>query len=518
MIVNRPHEYIAIVNSSVILLLLSIIHGFNPGYSEERYSPFDVSAGIASGDVTSNSIIVWSMADAKSTMHIEYSTHSGFLNSTSKSIVVDNKTNYSGHYNLKNLTSDTKYYYKIWFSDLANSSLISKPIIGEFVTAPSKVTNKSISFAVGGDLGGQGFCKRTNIGYSIFEVINQLRPNFFVANGDMIYADDICPKQGPAGIKGWINIPGNFPSITNKSVDWQNKSQVYDIYSKHWEYNRGDSHAQKLYRSIPVYSQTDDHEVADDYSGTAKYYIKEHSNRTGFQNIEYQGLQAFFDYAPIKQLNVEPFRIYRNFSWGSNLDLFLIDAHQYRSSGLISDDIKNNKTLLGQNQLSWLKNSIKQSQATWKVILTDVPITVPHCTPNKNGCDNWATDGKSNETFTLERNNFLRYLDDLNIKNVLFITTDTHYPSNIIVSDDFNSDEDKFTFYELISGPLSASTGAPLELDPTINATYLYKDNGFFNFGYYQVEKMNNQSNFISQIYTSDGLIRPGSILNITAE
>ena len=106
------------------------------------------------------------MTDAKSMMNIEYSIHPKFLNSTSKSIVVDNKTNNSGHYNLKNLTPDTKYYYKIWFSDLANSSLISKPIIGEFVTAPSKVKDKSLSFAVGGDLGGQGFCKRINIGYS----------------------------------------------------------------------------------------------------------------------------------------------------------------------------------------------------------------------------------------------------------------------------------------------------------------------------------------------------------------
>ena len=71
-----------------------------------------------------------------------------------------------------------------------------------------------------------------------------------------------------------------------------------------------------LYRSVPVYSQTDDHEVADDYSGTSKLYINENSNRTGFQNLVNQGLQAFFDYSPIKQHDEEPFRIYRNFSLG----------------------------------------------------------------------------------------------------------------------------------------------------------------------------------------------------------
>ena len=101
MLIYRTHEYFNVINSVVILLFISIIHGFNSGYSEENDNHFDVSAGIASGDVTSNSIILWSMTDAKSIMNIEYSIHPKFLNSTSKSVVVDNKTNNSGHYNLK---------------------------------------------------------------------------------------------------------------------------------------------------------------------------------------------------------------------------------------------------------------------------------------------------------------------------------------------------------------------------------------------------------------------------------
>ena len=99
----------------------------------------------------------------------------------------------------------------------------------------------------------------------------------------MIYADDTCPKHGPAGIKGWVNIPGSFPSITNKSIDWQNESQVYDIYPNTGSITEEIVIVAKVYRSIPVYSQTDDHEVADDYSGNKNYILMRIVTELGFR-------------------------------------------------------------------------------------------------------------------------------------------------------------------------------------------------------------------------------------------
>ena len=58
--------------------------------------------------------------------------------------------------------------------------------------------------------------------------------------------------------------------------------------------------------------------------------------------------------------------------------------------------------------------------------------------------------------FANERNQFLNSQDDNNIKNVVFITTDVHFPANILLDQDFNHDGDKLILYELVSGPLTA--------------------------------------------------------------
>jgi hypothetical protein len=47
-------------------------------------------------------------------------------------------------------------------------------------------------------------------------------------------------------------------------------------------------------------------------------------------------------------------------------------------------------------------------------------------------------------------------IDDHNIKNIVIVATDVHFPTNILVEDDPNHDAQKLTYHELISGPISA--------------------------------------------------------------
>jgi alkaline phosphatase D len=483
----------------------------------------DSSLGVASGDVTSNSVILWSKTNATARMNIEYSLEPNFGNYTHDSIYLDNTKDYAGHYKMYNLIPNSTYYYKIWFSDPFNTSVVSQNLSGKFKTAPLNNTEESISFAVGGDVGGQGYCKKIDIGYYLFSVIKGYEPDFFVANGDMIYADNTCPESGPNNIIGWKNIPGLFPSVLDYTVDWENVSKVYSVYKEHWDYNKADKHYQNLYSNIPVYSQPDDHEIADNYDGNSEFYQETYHNRSGFKNLVQEGLKAFFNYSPIESFKEEPNRIYRSFNWGVFMDIFLLDSHQYRTTGSVDETPLTNKTILGKSQLEWLKNSIKNSKATWKIILNDVPVTIPHCfadnQSNKSRCDNWATDNKSSSTFTRERDDFMSYLDKHNLKNVIFITTDVHYPAIISVDHDFDGDGEALNFYEFTSGPLNARPIDTEPLDPTINATYVYKDSGFFNFGYYEIKKFpNNNTYFTSQVVTGDGLVRPDSKLEIVAE
>jgi alkaline phosphatase D len=507
-----------------------------------------ITDGIASGDVTDNSAIIWSRANAQSLMHVQYDTTASFSYAKpSKTLLVNKSTDFAGQIKLDSLFPDTLYYYRVWFSlasDNVNTTNSSKgslsllptsdSMIGNFRTAPNHLTssssstnNRTISFLIGGDLGGQNYCRRDGTGgiqgYPIFSIMQSLSPDFFIFNGDQIYGDNACSANGPANVTGWKNIEGNFQSVTDKKVNWNNQTQLQDIYNKHWEYNRADPNLQNLLHNTSMYSQADDHEVVNDYGGKWSYWTDSTKNRTGFPNVVKAGIDAFFNFSPIDRNKDEPNRIYRSFHWGKGLDLFLLDNHSYRSRNDLPDTPQNNKTLLGTEQLDWLEQSLLNSTAAWKVISADVPATIPNCFNKQLGCDNWATNGTSStfeKTFTRERSEFLKFLDDHNIKNVVVVATDVHFPTNILVEDDPNHDGDKLIYHELVSGPLSAIPLKANPLDPSINATSKYQENQIFNFGYIKIQKQRSDGkvHLISEIRDEDGLLRPGSNWDISPQ
>lgn len=325
-----------------------------------------------------------------------------------------------------------------------------------------------------------------------------LSPDFFIFNLDQIYGDNDCPLTPSSFVlnhfPGWKNIKGDFPSVTDSSVNWNNSDQLHQVYLKHWQYNRADRHLQNLLNSASMYSQTDDHEVINDYGGLWAYdYIdSRNSHREGYPKLVKNGIDLFFKFSPIDRNQTDANRIYRSFNWGNNLDLFLLDAHSYRSQNNLPDTIQYNKTLYGKQQLEWLKNGLLGSNATWKVISNTVPITIPNCFGERNSCDNWATTGATNNTFVRERNAFLKFLDEHNIKNIVFIATDVHFAGTVNVTQDFDGDGDALTFYEMVNGPLNTFTqNSTNPVDPIINTNYLYNESAIFNFGYLKYSKTN---------------------------
>ena len=54
------------------------------------------------------------------------------------------------------------------------------------------------------------------------------------------------------------------------------------------------------------------------------------------------GRQAFLEYLPIRQDQTDPNRLYRTFSWGKDVELFILDERQYRSAEAICKDKKGN--------------------------------------------------------------------------------------------------------------------------------------------------------------------------------
>ena len=163
------------------------------------------------------------------------------------------------------------------------------------------------------------------------------------------------------------------------------------------------------------------------------------------------------------------------------------------------------------------------------MISSDVPISIPTGSNTSIlGRDGWANGNETNNYsyytgFESELTDLLEFIDNQQIKNVVFITTDVHFPAFIKYDFDLNNDGTITEIHEFVSGPLSAfRLGVPFpELDETFNPSLLYGEGNIFNFGYIRIEDAGEEDSNIGKphlmadIRDANGVVRPGSTLDL---
>jgi len=464
-----------------------------------------VTHGAAVGEVTDRSAVLWARSNAPAEMVVAYG-EDGVARGRSEAA-----HDLSAKVRLENLTPATLYRYRVHFEAGGETS---ETVEGSFRTAPSPESPATVRFVVGGDLGGHGFCREETAGYAFFERMRELRPDFFIANGDMIYADSDCPQARPDGAR---NVPGDFPRIDDPAVDWTDAARVREIYLAHWRYNRADPSFQRFLLEVPMYSQWDDHEVINDFGAAWPRWVVA-SDREGYQVLVRAGREALFDFHPLWPLPEEPERIYRSFRWGADVELFLLDARSYRSANDREDSPGSGKTLLGGAQLDWLKKGLGSSNATWKIVSSDVPLSIATGTRAEvYGRDAFADGDPAGAPRTgseTELRELLSHLDRENVRNVVVVVTDVHFATSLRYEIDLDSDGDKLLFHELVTGPLSAGLVEPRTPDATFAPRVLYAEGGIFNFGFASAAG----SRFVYEVRDERGRVREGSRLTIPAE
>lgn len=463
--------------------------------------------GVAAGDVTSDSVVLWTRTDLPADLRVRVTDGGERHEATARTEADGDLT---AHVALDRLSPDTDYTYR--FS--AGGPLRRSHTEGRFRTAPAADADVLPFFVVGGDVGGQGYCRHAEHGYEVFSRIAGLDPDFFVANGDMIYADSICPAEGP---DGWPNVPGAFPSVAE--VDWTS-AEVREVFDAHWRYNRADPHALRFFARVPVYVQWDDHEVINDF-GAAWDRWPHQPDRPGYPRLVAAGRDALFDWNPILRHPDEPERIYRNFRHGRHLELFLLDARSYRSPNSMPDGP--GKTVLGAEQRAWLERSVIASDATWKVISSDVPLTLPTGWPEHFGRDGFADgvegEGRAGTPEVTGAEDELVHLltafDAADVENLVVVATDVHFAMSLRWSHDFDGEGDTLTVHELVSGPMNAVSVPAKEPDPSFGPEVLYAEGEMFNFATVRLRRAD--SGAVELVYdvrgAADGEVRPGSEL-----
>jgi alkaline phosphatase D len=433
---------------------------------------------MAVGDVTAHDAILWVRTEGPATVHVEWASSSVWEKaalmgtvlapvSRTKPLVTGAETDYTLSIPLVGLAPATRYRYHILAKDAGDSvvqqsvALVAK---GEFSTLPDAGTSAPITFAWSGDLGGQGRCRQGTGGYPIFDVMGRQYLDFFLFLGDTIYSDSPCPS------------PPNEPGADFKAAT------LAEYRARH-RYQRGADSLRRFLERVPVYVIWDDHEVRNDFSGP-------------FDPQMPAGRQALREYWPISTYAHEPHRLYRTVRYGADLELFILDTRQYRSRN--ADPDGPSKTMLGAAQLQWLIEGLAHSSATWKVIATSLPLSVP-----KGGTgysDGWAA-GPNEPGFEWERQVIVDAILIAKMKNVVFLGGDVHY----VQANAYDPDADGvIDFHEFVAGPLSARPGRETPANDTLHPMRLINEGGYHNFGLARV----TASSFEVSIVDDAGKVR----------
>jgi alkaline phosphatase D len=441
-----------------------------PGLSRASSRPV-ITHGLQSGDVDTQSAMIWARADRPSRMLVEVDTTDSFANPR-RLAAIDAlpESDFAVKRLLESLPSDQEIFYRVAFQDLNDVKAMSEPMVGRLRTAPA--SRRDIRFAWSGDTAGQGWgIDEARGGMKIYATMLKHRPDFFLHSGDTVYSD------GP--LKESVELADG---TTWKNIVTPEKSKVAETlneYRGQWKYNLLDANLRAMNAEVPTFFQWDDHEVVNNWSASKDLTADDRYTEKNVALLAARAGRAFHEMTPIRYQPAEPGRVYRKVAYGPLLDVFFLDLRSYRgpNGAAMETEMNDASRVLGAEQLAWLKRELAASRATWKVIACDMPIGLIVWDDWKaqagaeavaNG-DDGAPKGRE-----LEFADLLRFIRAADIDNIVWLTADVHYTAAHHYSPDRAQIQDFKPFWEFVSGPLHAGTFGPNALDKTFGPEVKY--------------------------------------------
>lgn len=408
------------------------------------FDPF--SYGVASGDPLPHRVIIWTRvnpsADATPGSGLGRPAHGTWEVSRNPSFtqrvdggafVTSAASDHTVKIDVARLQPATEYYFRFKIRGVHSP-------VGRMRTAPAAVsTPSSVRF-------GLVSCSNFEAGYFTAYRHLALRDDldFILHVGDYIY-EYAQGQYGPEGFAGTTRAHDPATEITTLS-DYRRRHACY----------KADADLRQLHARHPFITTWDDHETANN---AWRDGAENHTPGTegDWAARKASGIRAYYEWMPLRPTS--PFRcdgetqsIYRKFSFGKLMDLFMLDLRQYRDeqpaspadSGTINSP---SRSLLGLQQSQWLQGNLVASQSRWKMIgnsvqiapIIVIPALLPPATaallesvfgvpatatvPTPINVDSWDGYGAS-------RNQILGLISGLAtgnpVKNCVFLTGDIH--------------------------------------------------------------------------------------------
>lgn len=218
---------------------------------------------------------------------------------------------------------------------------------GGFSTAPSATTDAAVRFVA---VTCHDFPRRDDNerGHLIYPTMTRLNPAFLVHTGDIEYYDKPAP---------WAK------SAELARFKW---NRLYSL-----------AHQREFHRRHAAYFMKDDHDTLMNDCWPGQSY--------GELTWE-QGLGIFREQVPMGE------KTFRTVRWGRDLQLWMLEGRDFRSPNKMPDGPE--KTILGAAQKKWLFDTLRASDATFRIVISPTPIVGPD-RGSKN--DNLANNGFTHE-------------------------------------------------------------------------------------------------------------------------
>lgn len=282
---------------------------------------------------------------------------------------VDSQKSYTYQFHMDELTAGELYELQLEASPTGKRK-ISATINGKFRTAPKQSIEAAVSFIV--TTGTSYNDVDSDNGYKFYMSALDLKPDFFIHTGDIVYYD----RMG----------------------------KTADLARWHWDRMYSYANNIKFHSNVPSYFIKDDHDtwMNDAYPGMETMFMGDFTYD--------QGTEIFLNEVPMGE------KTYRTIRWGKDLQIWLVEGRDYRSPNPMEDGP--DKTIWGKEQIEWFKSTVLASDATFKILISPTPIVGPDRSKGKN-------DNHSNKAFQYEGSMLRDFMSKQ--KNMYSVCGDRHW-------------------------------------------------------------------------------------------
>jgi len=262
-------------------------------------------------------------------------------------------------FKVSDLKPGTRYFYRVIYG--ANKLNTQKGTVGSFSTLQGVAGTKEVSFVVVTGMNYMSFHygklgkvdpktkmrtrnlktsyqgKDKALGFPALETIQKLKPTFFVGTGDNIYYDSHDAMEATT-----------LPQMRQKWHQQFRQPRFIELFSQ-----------------VPTYWEKDDHDHRFDDSDRE-------GNRPPLSGL---GIATFREQVPVVDPLDHKAKTYRTYRINKHLQIWLVEGRDYRSPNKMKDGL--DKTLWGVEQIAWLKRTLLESDATFKLLITPTPMVGP---------------------------------------------------------------------------------------------------------------------------------------------